>query len=189
MAIIPGSSYPGKINAPTTAYPLGSAKNVSAPSAGDGTPLLANWLNDMWGFYQKLLAEGGVTASGNPDTALASQYFDAMHNYMIEKIAEDKASNSNILQSFAGRGNANGSALYLPAGWTSSRIGHGNMRVVHNLNLSNYAVHLQAHQFNVNAQLQEANFGPNSFDFIIQVHNSDQRADTPWHFHLDVIKI
>ena len=49
-------------------------------NAKDGTPLDASWGNDMGGFTDALLEEAGITPSGNPDTAVASQRLDALKN-------------------------------------------------------------------------------------------------------------
>ena len=64
--------------APTTDYPLGSIKNDSVPGADDGTPLEKDWGNNVEGFHQALMAEAALTASGSPDTAVASQLLDAL---------------------------------------------------------------------------------------------------------------
>lgn len=64
-------------------YPQGSIKNESTPGANDGTPLEKDWGNDISGFHQKLLLEGGVTPSGNPDTVLASDYYDSLQNVLM----------------------------------------------------------------------------------------------------------
>lgn len=64
--------------APTTAYPLGSIKNDSVPGADDGTPLEKDWGNNIEGFHQALMAEAALTASGSPDTAVASQLLEAV---------------------------------------------------------------------------------------------------------------
>lgn len=64
--------------APTTAYPLGSIKNDSVPYADDGTPLEKDWGNNIEGFHQALMAEAALTASGSPDTAIASQLLEAV---------------------------------------------------------------------------------------------------------------
>lgn len=78
MALKIEERFPGK-SAPADAnYPLGSARNVSAPGAGDGTPIVADVLNDLFGFQQGLLAAAGLTASGLPDRVGASQYLDAI---------------------------------------------------------------------------------------------------------------
>lgn len=78
MAINPNSSYPTKTTAPSGSYPWGGAQNVTIDGDGTGTPWLADVLNDMWGFFQKLLNYSGITPSGSPDTVLASQYFNAI---------------------------------------------------------------------------------------------------------------
>jgi microcystin-dependent protein len=61
-----------------TDYPHGSFKNSTSPTSRDGTPLEAAWPNDIQGFLQGILAAGGVTPSGEPDTAVASDYLDAL---------------------------------------------------------------------------------------------------------------
>lgn len=73
MAIAPNTRYPANTKAPDADYPQGSARDISAPGAADGTPLQEDWLNDWFGFQQAVLAEAGVTPSGTPDTALDSQ--------------------------------------------------------------------------------------------------------------------
>lgn len=78
MAINPSSRYPGKIRSADSAYPYGSARNVTVPGDGTGTPWDENLINDMWGMFQKLLQTAGIAPSGNPDTVQASQYFDAL---------------------------------------------------------------------------------------------------------------
>lgn len=78
MAIKPSDEYPGKTQAPSAEYPQGSAQNITTPGDGTGTPLLASWLNDLWGFLQSLLDADGATPSGNPDEVGDSQYFDAL---------------------------------------------------------------------------------------------------------------
>ena len=64
--------------APTTDYPLGSIKNDSVPGADDGTPLEKDWGNNVEGFHQALMVEAALTASGTPDTAVASQLLEAV---------------------------------------------------------------------------------------------------------------
>jgi hypothetical protein len=44
----------------------------------DGTPFEKKWANDIIGFLQKLLNVAGVTPSGDPDTVLASDYYDSL---------------------------------------------------------------------------------------------------------------
>jgi len=80
MAIKPDASYPGRIVAATADYPLGSAQNETASGADDGTPAESAWINDLWGFLQSLLIQDNLTATGNADTALLSQYREAVVN-------------------------------------------------------------------------------------------------------------
>jgi len=70
--------YTPDATAPTTDYPLGSIKNDSVPGADDGTPIEADWGNNIEGFHQALIADAGITADGLPDTATASQLLDAV---------------------------------------------------------------------------------------------------------------
>ena len=78
MAIIPETEFPGKIIAGNANYPYGQARDITTPSDGTGTPWRASLVNDIFGFLQALLIEGGVTPSGAPDTATTSQYLDAL---------------------------------------------------------------------------------------------------------------
>lgn len=59
-------------------YPQGSFKNETSPGALDGTPYEKDWGNDLLGFLQKLLNYANKVPSGNPDTVLASQYFESL---------------------------------------------------------------------------------------------------------------
>jgi|SRR5690554_3920574 len=86
MAIIPSNEYPGQTNAPNAAYPQGSARDVSVPGAGDGTPWRATLVNDLFGFLQGLLADAGITPSGTPDTATDSQYVEAVNTLITDAI-------------------------------------------------------------------------------------------------------
>jgi hypothetical protein len=64
--------------AATSSYPGGSFKNRASTGATDGTPLEKQWANDWLGFFQAILAAGAITPSGAPDTALASDYLNAL---------------------------------------------------------------------------------------------------------------
>lgn len=78
MAIIPETEFPGKIIPGNASYPYGQARDITTPSDGTGTPLRASLVNDIFGFLQATLIKGGVTPSGAPDTAVASQYLQAL---------------------------------------------------------------------------------------------------------------
>lgn len=59
-------------------YPYGMAQNVTAEGDGTGTPFEADLLNDILGLQQALLVAAGITPSGVPDKANASQYLTAI---------------------------------------------------------------------------------------------------------------
>jgi hypothetical protein len=78
MALLIENKYPGKSEPASAAYPQGAARNITAPGDGLGTPLEKEWINDLFGLQQALLAAAGLTPSGSPDTALASQYLQGI---------------------------------------------------------------------------------------------------------------
>lgn len=78
MALNIETQYPGKSNAADADYPFGSARNISIPGDGTGTPLEEAWLNDLFGLQQALLSRTGITPSGLPDTSAVSQYLQAL---------------------------------------------------------------------------------------------------------------
>ena len=80
MALNYNSRYPLQTDVDAQFYPYGKAKNVSADDAADGFPFERDYINDQFGFFQKLLVESGTTPNGNVDTALSSQYFNALQN-------------------------------------------------------------------------------------------------------------
>jgi hypothetical protein len=73
MALIPSARYPAQTDA-DAGYPQGKARNAVTFQDGSGTPLERDWVNDLWGFLQSLLANAGITPSGSPDQVGASQY-------------------------------------------------------------------------------------------------------------------
>lgn len=88
MAIDRSVRYPGRFDTPTTARPQGAFKNRAAPGAKDGSYLERDWANDWDGFFGSLLRSAGMTANGTPDTALESQYFDAMRALGLRQATE-----------------------------------------------------------------------------------------------------
>jgi hypothetical protein len=77
MAIRPADEYPAQTIDSDPGYPEGKARNVTVSGDNTGTPLDELWVNDMWGFFQALLAAAGITPSGDPDEVGASDYLDA----------------------------------------------------------------------------------------------------------------
>lgn len=61
-------------------YPEGSFKNSSTPTATDGSELIKEWVNDIFGFFQKLIDIAGITPSGAADTVPVSDYFKSLSN-------------------------------------------------------------------------------------------------------------
>lgn len=122
MAIIPGTRYAAQTDTDSE-YPHGKARNAGAYQDGTGTPLEKDWLNDQWGFGQALLEEAGITPSGTPDTAFASQYLEAMRSITALRYAHynltdslptandtpfaltDNASSPNVANGYALAGN------------------------------------------------------------------------------------
>lgn len=78
MALKPSTKYPGQIIITDPGYPLGRARNESAPGARNGTPLEEAWVNDLFGWQQALLAAAGLVATEVPDKVGGSQYLDAI---------------------------------------------------------------------------------------------------------------
>lgn len=83
MAVILSNIYTHAVP-PSTDYPQGSFQNETAPFAADGTPLEKQWPNDIYGFLQRLLYQGGVVPSELPDTVPASDYLNAMSNIFAQ---------------------------------------------------------------------------------------------------------
>ena len=76
MANIYANQQPDNWGTPTPNYPQGVPQD-EAPGVS-GTYWDANIIKDMMGFFQGLLAQAGVTPNNTPDTAVSSQYIDAM---------------------------------------------------------------------------------------------------------------
>lgn len=103
MAIDLAERYPGQSVDGDPNYPFGRAKNVTAPGAGDGTPLEADLVNDIYGFLQALLVGAGISPSGlgtTPDTATTSQYLQSLlalsrNGVVISPAALSTGANSN----------------------------------------------------------------------------------------------
>lgn len=104
MAINLDEKYPGRAQPKSVRYPQGAFKNRTAPDSQDGTYLEQDWANDMSGFLQWLLANAGITANGDVDNALASQYAEA-----LKILINDTAVPTASVSAFAGSS--------APSGW------------------------------------------------------------------------
>ena len=78
MAIKPDVQLAPNVTAATGAYPYGSSKNETVPGLFDGTPYNLIRANDIFGLQQALLVAAGIVPSGSADTAVASQYIQAI---------------------------------------------------------------------------------------------------------------
>lgn len=101
MALIPSAAYPGQIDTTDANYPQGKAKNVTVSGDGTGTPLEKDWINDIWGFLQALLAYASITPSGTPDKVGASDYLNAI---LAKFMRGPASSTANALARFADTG-------------------------------------------------------------------------------------
>jgi len=78
MAIKLIDEYPGRANPADSYYPGGSFKNESTEGANNGTPVDNTWAKDKDGFFQGMLVKANMLADGSTDTAIASQFLDAL---------------------------------------------------------------------------------------------------------------
>jgi hypothetical protein len=86
MALNPKDTYGGQVRISDPAYPYGKARNKTTVGDTNGTPLEQQWVNDLWGWQQALLAAGGLTPSGTPDKVGASQYLLAIQEVIRAEI-------------------------------------------------------------------------------------------------------
>lgn len=78
MSLVFNEKFPGKTAGATQNYPYGEARNVSGPGNGDGTPWDAALVNDIFGLLQGLLVRANIQPNCQSDTALNSQYLQAL---------------------------------------------------------------------------------------------------------------
>lgn len=89
MAINLLTEYPGKVAAASAGFPFGSARNVTTPGDGTGTPWEQAIVNDLVGWQQALLSRVGATPTGTPDEVGASQYLDAIEEIIRLEVIDD----------------------------------------------------------------------------------------------------
>ena len=124
MALKRNERYPGRFSNPTTAHPQGAFKNRSAPSVQDGSYLEQDWPNDWDGFFGRLLTLAGVSPNGSVDTALSSQYYDALKALFLQRTNPfaDIKSDGTVQTALENLGLGEGSALPVgvPVPWPSA---------------------------------------------------------------------
>ena len=129
MAIEIATEYIEAI-APSGAYPGGSFKNVSSPSATDGTPFELAWPNDWLGFFSRLLLEASITPSGVPDTVLASDYYDALVFIMNRQAAAESIRSFDLVADMVADTDLNVGDLVTTRGYLAQGVGSAIYRVV-----------------------------------------------------------
>jgi hypothetical protein len=67
-------------NSSTTDYPYGRLRDDQVAGDKTGTPVRADWLQNIYYAILSVLNKAGVTPNGVPETALASQFADAVRN-------------------------------------------------------------------------------------------------------------
>jgi hypothetical protein len=136
MAIVTEDEYPGRSEGATANYPQGRSINKTTP--GTGTPLEEKWRNDIEGFLQYLLKKGNVIPSGLPDTAVASDYYDALIASLGTMAVVDAQTSSD--DATAGRGLLTGAGGLLgdtsPTVTDTNVITVGGMYNIHDLGLN-----------------------------------------------------
>lgn len=122
MAIVWSSRYPGQV-AVDPGYPHGKPRNVSVPGDGSGTPLEAAWVSDLAGWQAALLAEAGITPSGQPDTATVSDYTNAIKSVAAISMTSSPH-NWTAAQTFQGNLGVGGEVVYVDAAGAPTRKTH-----------------------------------------------------------------
>jgi hypothetical protein len=77
MSINPVTQYPGKVAPATPDNPFGTARNITIPGDGTGTPWESALLKDEWALQHAMLLNAGMEPNGTPDSAENSQLFKA----------------------------------------------------------------------------------------------------------------
>ncbi len=78
MALKRDARYPGRFIAANTAHPQGAFKNRSTPTSQDGSYLEADWMNDIDGFFARILNVAGVAPNGTVDDGSNSQLYNSL---------------------------------------------------------------------------------------------------------------
>lgn len=66
------------------AFPATKAVDSSGGGAKDGTEYKAAFVDEILGFFQAALSQGGLTPSGSSDIATASQILDGIRNSIVK---------------------------------------------------------------------------------------------------------
>lgn len=84
--IVLTTKYPSQAAADGVNYPLaGKARNVVASGDNTGTPLEKDWMNDLFGWQQALMAQASLTPNGAVETQIASQLLQAIQSIVLQR--------------------------------------------------------------------------------------------------------
>lgn len=89
MALNYNNRYPSQTDVDLQYYPYGKARNISNEVLDDGTPFERDYINDQFGFFQKILKESGIAPNGSVDNAVSSQYYNALTNIITNTTYAD----------------------------------------------------------------------------------------------------
>lgn len=177
MAISISEQYPGKTAGTNTEYPYGEARNVTTSGDGTGTPWDEDIVNDDQGFKQALLTAAGVIPSGVPDTALVSQYLQAIQTLIANATAR-------MVRAWVRFGYISGSVQVFASSNVSSvtRLSQGKYRISFSTNMGGtaYAVTGNAQQAGANFTnvLVPMAYDTNYVDVWIGDNDDDNLFDT-----------
>lgn len=100
--IVLTTKYPSQSVADGVNYPLaGKARNVTASGDGTGTPLEKDWMNDLFGWEQALMAAAGLTPNGTPETQISSQLLLAIQTLILQKTIAVYSIDSGVIPGLA----------------------------------------------------------------------------------------
>ncbi len=116
-------TFTGRITAPSLDYPQGSSQNETSAGANDGTPYNKQRADDIFGLQQALMNAVQTAPTGNADTALASDYLQAINalaSGRANTYDETGAANAYVLGLRAGQQKVHAlfdgfTALFIPA--------------------------------------------------------------------------
>ncbi|AEM22151.1 hypothetical protein Bint_1532 [Brachyspira intermedia PWS/A] len=74
------------INTNGEEFPNTKAVDAGSPGNTNGTEIIADLLNDNWGFSQSLLKAASISPNGEDETADNSQKLEAIKNFIMMQI-------------------------------------------------------------------------------------------------------
>jgi hypothetical protein len=145
------TGFAGRVTPSSTEYPGGSFKDKSSSSSNNGTPVSKQeLLNEIWGAFLGILNKAGRTASGNTETAVASDVASAIFEdnaingasaLVAGSVGETQLSNSSVSENKIQNNSVSNSKLQ--SNIQLSKISGGTLSIgsgVDILGLNNYGM-------------------------------------------------